>query len=141
MPHTILDILTGRFSNGTTINDPATENDLIASIETHLTRLLNSRGESLVHLQGYGLPDISAIFVDLPYSTNNLVKAVRDNIKRFEPRLQKIKVQELNNAPNNRLHLEITGETVHGSLIKGITSFADGVEVQVSLQRLGSTYA
>lgn len=134
MAHTILEILTGHFADGTAITVPATENDLLASIETHLHRLLNSRTESLTHLAGYGLPDISAVFVDLPYSADNLVRAVQDNIERFEPRLQKVKIRELQNPPDNRLHLEITGETIHDSRVKGIASFADGKKVTVSLQ-------
>lgn len=64
----------------------------IASIERHLMWLLNTRQGSLVHHPDYGLPDLTAIYADLPHSIQQLKQAIQLAISQYEPRLSHVRI-------------------------------------------------
>lgn len=83
---------------------------LAYSIQSHLKLLLNSRQGSLAHMQDYGLPDIPELYRGLPYSTQGLLRSVKETIEKFEPRLTNVRVERMETAEEGCvLRLEILG--------------------------------
>ena len=113
MHHTLFEIMTGRYADGTEVPAQVDVGTVSNSIRDHLGRLLNARQGTLKHLPDYGLPDIAQIFHGLPYSVDELVDAIREGILRYEPRLRQVQVR---NAPLTKgdaiLRLEVIG-TLH----------------------------
>lgn len=68
---------------------------IVQSIQDHLTRLLNARQGALSHLPDYGLPDLTAAYGNLPYTTKYLQSAIQDCIAKYEPRIAEVEVIEL----------------------------------------------
>ncbi len=87
MAYALLDVLNGRFVDGTPV---AGADTLLRSVQDHLRRLLNARQGVLRHLPDYGLPDVPALYAGLPYSGKELAEAVRRTVARFEPRLSEV---------------------------------------------------
>lgn len=83
---------------------------LYLSIYSHLSRLLNTRCGSLVHMPDYGLPDMNQIYKDLPYSLQLLINAIHATISKYEPRLTHLLIQQDNSQSRSdgiiRLHLQ-----------------------------------
>ena len=83
---------------------------LAYSIRSHLTLLLNTRQGSLAHMKDYGLPDIPALYRGLPYSTQGLLRDVKATIEKYEPRLTKVNVRQMESPQaDSVLRLGITG--------------------------------
>lgn len=79
------------------------------SVQQHLHRLFNARRGSLVHLPDYGLPDLGAIYENLPYSVVDLAQQVQHLIESFEPRLSAVQVRQLGTVGDDRrIRLEIS---------------------------------
>ncbi len=137
MHHTLFEILTGQYADGTPLPERP---DIVAvsnSIRDHLGRLLNARQGTLRHLPDYGLPDIAQIYHGLPYSVDELVEAIRDSILKYEPRLQQVDVR---NAPLSRgdavLRLEVIGTLHSGDHVHFETVFlSEGLATVRELKR------
>ena len=94
MTQTILDILTR--PDAAPLNTHAGGRDAACqSVRDHLQRLLNSRRGSLVHLPDYGMPDIAALYLALPYSRDQIITSLRQSVSLYEPRLQHPQVRAL----------------------------------------------
>lgn len=88
------------------------------SIQTYLTQLLNARQGSIAHLPDYVLPDISEVYAELPYSQQTLIDAIHRVIAKYEPRLQKVQVNPIQNQGHNSvLSLEINAEIAPGETL------------------------
>lgn len=71
-----------------TFLNPLPAVDVVTSIREHLTKLLNARQGSLIHLPDYGLPDLGEIYEKLPESVEILQNALKNLIFRYEPRIK-----------------------------------------------------
>ncbi len=71
-----------------TFLNPLPAEDVVLSIREHLTKLVNARQGSLIHLPDYGLPDLGEIYQKLPESLETLRFALNNLIYRYEPRIK-----------------------------------------------------
>lgn len=105
MPLALFDILTGDSAGE---HAAPTLDQQVASVQRHLGRLLNARRGSLAHLPDYGLPDLGAVYDNLPYSVEALARTVAGLIEAYEPRLSQVRVRQAAPAGGDRrIQLEI----------------------------------
>jgi len=124
MKQALFENLTGQFVDGTPIDSVAAEKRGVMSIMDHLNRLFNTRDGSLTHLKDYGLPDISEIYRKMPHGIEELQKAIKRTVEKYEPRLKKVKVTPLDTDPKDfRLVFILTGELAEGGLVRFQTTF------------------
>jgi type VI secretion system protein len=125
MKPALFDILTNNYKNP--------EFD---SIKAHLDRLLNARTGSLQHMPDYGLPDVTELYQDLPYSVATLTKAMETAIAKYEMRLQNVKIKHKKQADRNDcvLQIEISATTHDNQPVDLNTYFnsAGGAEISTS---------
>lgn len=133
MSQTLLDILTTSQTDDTPAELRATGENLSLSIRDHLWRLLNSRRGSLTHLPHYGMPDIAALYLDLPYTRDRIMACIRQCIDDFEPRLQQPQIRPLClDKDNDFTPFEVVGETPHGQRLKYTVSLYRNGHIQVA---------
>jgi type VI secretion system protein len=125
MKQALFENLTGHFLDGTPIESVAAQNRGIVSIMDHLNRLFNTREGSLTHLKDYGLPDISEIYRKMPHGIEELQKAIKRTVEKYEPRLTKVKVTPREtDAQDFRLVFILSGELAEGGgLVRFQTTF------------------
>jgi type VI secretion system protein len=125
MKQALFENLTGHFLDGTPIDGVPLKNRGITSIMDHLNRLFNTREGSLPHLKDYGLPDISEIYRKMPHGIEELQKAIKRTVEKYEPRLRKVKVTPRETDPKDfRLVFILSGElTEGGGLVRFQTTF------------------
>jgi type VI secretion system protein len=125
MKQALFENLTGHFLDGTPIDGVPLKNRWITSIMDHLNRLFNTREGSLPHLKDYGLPDISEIYRKMPHGIEELQKAIKRTVEKYEPRLRKVKVTPRETDPKDfRLVFILSGElTEGGGLVRFQTTF------------------
>lgn len=70
------------------------ERKLRESIVENLTKILQSRRNEESHLPDFGLPDIMEVYVDSGYSFDPLKKYIAETILKYEPRIEKVKVDQ-----------------------------------------------
>lgn len=136
MHHTLFEIMTGRYADGTPLPQGVDLGTVSNSIRDHLGRLLNARQGNLRHLPDYGLPDITQIYHGLPYSVDELVASIRDGILRYEPRLCQVEVNPLPRARGDAiLRLEVIGTLHSGDSVHFETVFfSEGLAAVKALQ-------
>ncbi|HDR46458.1 MAG TPA: type VI secretion system baseplate subunit TssE [Geoalkalibacter subterraneus] len=134
----LFDILTGSgFSQ-----DGSGTRAALDSVQTHLQRLFNTRRGSLVHLPDYGLPDIGAVYENLPYSVDDLARQVRLLIERYEPRLSAVRVRRLGPVGDDRrIHLEVAAALASVGDVRFRTVFESAGNAQVNARGVGSRHA
>jgi type VI secretion system protein len=124
MKQALFENLTGHFLDGTPVEDVSSQNRSIVSIMDHLNRLFNTREGSLTHLKDYGLPDISDIYRKMPHGIEELQKAIKRAVEKYEPRLKKIKVTPRETDPREfRLVFILSAELAWGGLVRFQTTF------------------
>ena len=64
------------------------------SIIENLTLVLQTRQRSVQHLPDFGLPDIMQIYIDSGYTFEPLRKHLQEVILKYEPRIDKVRVEE-----------------------------------------------
>jgi len=136
MTHTIFEVLSGEYIDGTRIDSVPEEMEDAHSIVSHLSRLLNARAGVLKHLPDYGLPDIAEVYQGLPYSIDSLIENIVTIIKKYEPRLANVEVfyrpvEDFDAI----LRLEISGTAVNGKLLRFETYFLSGGYAQVEQKK------
>lgn len=120
----LLEILRGRYVNGTELRSVSETDEMVLSIQDHLTFLLNARRESLPHMPEYGMPDLTDIYSNLPYSLDQLVAEVSRCIEKYEPRLRNVRVSvDSSDGTECVIHLRIEGSTYVGRTVKLRTWF------------------
>lgn len=125
----LLETLTGRYMDGTRVASVPPEDREVASIQDHLSRLLNSRADALAHLPDHGMPDVPSLFQRLPYSLDTLAETADFLIRHFEPRLRN---------PVVRAHAMDVGPGYIRMLIEGVTTSGDAVRYAAWLRSEGA---
>ncbi len=137
MQHALFEVLAGQYAGGREIDDFPGELDVNTSIQDHLTRLLNARQGSLVHMPDYGLPDIAQLYQSLPYSIDDLVQAIKESILKYEPRLTDVQVSARKMKTGECImHLDITARLVNGAQVQFETRFLSGGYARVQARRV-----
>jgi len=136
MQHALFEVLAGAYANGRQIEPFPGEQDLSTSIQDHLTRLLNARQGSLVHMPDYGLPDIAQLYQSLPYSLDDLAAAIKQSILKYEPRLTNVQVSHRPvNKGDSIIHIDINARLVNGQEVQFETRFLSGGYARVQARR------
>ena len=122
----LIDILLGHFLDGQPIADEDPDHLKLRSIIDNLSRLFNSRRGSIAHLPDYGLPDISQVYRDLPYSIDGLRVAIKQVVEKYEPRFRRVRVEKLQGREyefDMRVSFILTGELRQGQKVQFRTTF------------------
>jgi type VI secretion system protein len=113
--YALFEVFTQQWKDRTPIDVISGDHILVQSVQDHLARLLNARQGVLSHLPDYGLPDITEIYGDLPYTVGDLRSAIEQCITKYEPRIKQVKVISL---PDDRAKgvviLEIQATLLNG---------------------------
>jgi type VI secretion system protein len=124
----LIDILRGHFLSGMPVAEEDEGQHRILSIIDNLTRLFNTRRGSIEHLPDYGLPDITQVYRDLPYSIDGLRAAIRDVVEKYEPRLRRVRVEkqekEKEDEYDMRVSFIVSGELLKGQKVQFQAAFA-----------------
>ena len=135
MRPTLFDVLDGSAESLTrraTPGAPLSESGLAESIARNLRRLFNTRQGTVFHLPDYGLPDPSTILRDAPDSVEVLRDALREVVRRYEPRLDRVHVQVQEIDPYRmELGFSVSGETAPGRRLRFDTTFGSQTAVTV----------
>ena len=125
MKQALFENLTGHFLDGTPLESVPQNTRGIMSIMDHLNRLFNTREGSLPHLKDYGLPDISEIYRKMPHGIEELQKAIKRTVEKYEPRLVKVKVTPREADPKDfKLVFILSGELAEGGgMVRFQTTF------------------
>ena len=84
------------------------EEKLRRSIIENLTMVLQTRQGSIKHLPDFGLPDIMQIYISSGYSFDTLNKHICNTILKYEPRIEKVRIENPRFDKNNmRIFLKI----------------------------------
>jgi len=70
-----------------------TDHDIIAAITEHLQRLLNTRQQSALIADEYGIPDFTELLHTYPDSIRDMERALKAAIEKYEPRLRSVRVK------------------------------------------------
>jgi type VI secretion system protein len=128
----LIDVLKGRFLDGTELSEVSEDQHRILSILDNLNRLFNTRQGSIAHLPDYGLPDITEVYRDLPYSIDGLRKAIKAAVEKFEPRLRRVRVDHQKTDPYAmRLSFLLTAQLLRGERVQFQTTFTSNELAQV----------
>lgn len=137
MKASIFDVLTGGFITGDAVTDVREREHLELSVMGNLNRLFNTRQGSVAHLPDYGLPDIMTIYRDAPKSIEQLRRALKDAIRKYEPRLQRVHVEQMDvDKFEMRLVFIVSAYLENGQRVKFKTTFESQESARV--QPLGA---
>jgi type VI secretion system protein len=114
-PHGLFEVFTQEWLDKTSIDTVGAESINIRSIQDHLSRLLNARQGVLAHIPDYGLPDITELYGDLPYTVDILKDEIAKCIEKFEPRLCDVEIFAL---PEDRAKAVLIFE-IRATLLNG----------------------
>ncbi|MEM1043037.1 MAG: type VI secretion system baseplate subunit TssE [Bacteroidota bacterium] len=133
MKASLYDVLRGRFGDGRRTETVAPEAQREHSIVANLDRLLNTRQGALSHLPGYGLPDISDVYREMPGSVVELKRAIESTVETFEPRLRRVRVEhQATDRYAMQLVFLLTAETLDGDRVRFKTTFSSEEEAHVT---------
>lgn len=114
---------------------PAGPGAVVESVADNLGRLLNTRRGSIEHLPGYGLPDLTEIYRDVPESIAALSAAVREAVTAYEPRLRRVRVTHQETDPYDmQIVLVFHGELPDRQRVEFRTTFSSADVVRVGRQ-------
>lgn len=132
----LIDILNGQFLNGQKVVDVEEEQQRIMSILDNLNRLFNTRRSSIGHLEDYGLPDITEIYRELPYSVEALRQAIQDSVQKYEPRLKNVRIENQTDDPYSmRITFILSADLLEGRSVQFQTTFTSNELAHVSEKR------
>ncbi len=121
----LFESLTGTFLDGSPVDSIPVQGRRTRSIMDHLQRLFNTREGSLPHLPGYGLPDMSQVYRNMPEGVDYLRECIRETVERYEPRLTKVKVtRPETDARDGRLVFVLSAQMRDGGLVRFHTTFS-----------------
>lgn len=111
----LLEKLTATYLDGTPTRAVPSTVRRQRSIAEHIQRLLETRKGMLVHMPDFGMPDIGDLFRRLPGSANEIQSEMEGLIRKYEPRMEQIRVQFVEFEPAHaRIRFRISG-TMKGS--------------------------
>jgi len=121
----LVDVLNGQFLNGLSVHEVDKLQLRVLSILDNLNRLFNTRRGAIDHLPDYGLPDITQVYRDLPYSVEGLRQSIKAAIERYEPRLRRVRVEHEKGDPYAmRITFLLSAEMMRGQKVQFQTTFA-----------------
>jgi|SRR5512135_3447721 len=121
----LVDVLNGQFLNGLSIHEVDRPQLRVLSILDNLNRLFNTRRGAIDHLPDYGLPDITQVYRDLPYSVEGLRQSIKAAVERYEPRLRRVRVDHERGDPYAmRITFLLSAELMRGQKVQFQTTFA-----------------
>jgi type VI secretion system protein len=121
----LVDVLNGQFLNGLSVHEVDRPQLRVLSILDNLNRLFNTRRGAIDHLPDYGLPDITQVYRDLPYSVEGLRQSIKAAVERYEPRLRRVRVDhEKGDAYAMRITFILSAELMRGQKVQFQTTFA-----------------
>lgn len=133
MSKTIFDILVTDSAPETRSMIRSREEEVDLSIRNHLHRLLNSRRGSLTHLPDFGMPDIAALYLELPYTRDKIMSCIRQCVSDFEPRLRHPHVRPVHRDDKRDVtQFDLIGETHQGRRLQYIISLYRNGSVEVA---------
>ena len=98
---------------GTALTTAENTQHLADSILRHLQQMLNTRQGHAPTQPEYGMPDVTEFIHTLPDMVNEVRRAIRNSIEKFEPRLRNVDVVYVPSEENRlNLRFEITAELV-----------------------------
>jgi type VI secretion system protein len=131
----LIDVLIGTFQNGNAVADEEPNQQRLQSILDNLTRLFNSRRGALAHIPDYGLPDISQVYRDLPFSRDGLRVAIKEAVEKYEPRLRRVRVEKYEKGEDEEYDMResfiLTGELLKGQKVQFQTTFTSNELAEV----------
>jgi type VI secretion system protein len=137
----LIDVLLGHFLDGQTVAEEDPAHVKLRSIIDNLSRLFNTRRGSIAHVPDYGLPDISQVYRDLPYSIDGLRTAIKQVVEKYEPRLRRIRVEQQKDKEEEyemRVSFIVTGELLSGQKVQFQTTFKSNDLAEVRQWRRAS---
>lgn len=138
MKHALLEILTGAYQSGQRLQNKPSSRDIVISVMDHLTRLLNARQNSILHMPDYGLPDIANLYQGLPYSKSELSDSIKNLIIKYETRIRYVTVLHKGYHNENCIvQLEVNGELANGDKVFFDTYFMSGGYANVEFRDIG----
>ena len=130
----LIDVLRGKFQSDLKIERVDEELHRLLSINDNLGRLFNARQGAAHTDPHYGLPDIYDIQRRVPHSSEELRRAIAENLQRFEPRLRKIRVEAIESEQIPRpLAYRITAELLDRKQVSFQAAFCSGNSAEVQL--------
>ncbi len=108
----LLEGVMGRFLSGEPLYEVPEEQHRFTSIREHLSRLFNTRHESLSHIPDYGLPDITVICDNTPDSIGMLQRAIKETIDKYEPRLKQVQVVRRDESEKNTAAFSVSFDII-----------------------------
>jgi type VI secretion system protein len=121
----LIDVLNGQFLSGLSVHDVDKPQLRVLSILDNLNRLFNTRRGAIDHLPDYGLPDITQVYRDLPYSVEGLRQSIKAAVERYEPRLRRVRVEHEKGDPYAmRITFLLSAEMMRGQKVQFQTTFA-----------------
>jgi type VI secretion system protein len=121
----LVDVLNGQFLNGLAVHEVDKVQLRVLSILDNLNRLFNTRRGAIDHLPDYGLPDITQVYRDLPYSVEGLRQSIKAAVERYEPRLRRVRVEHEKGDPYAmRITFLLSAEMMRGQKVQFQTTFA-----------------
>lgn len=131
----LYDILSGEFADGRPVDSVSEDDQYILSIVSNLNYLFNSRQGAIKHLPGYGLPDITEIYRDIPDSIQKLKQAIQKAVEEYEPRLKHIRVHyKETDSSSFRIVFILTASLLNDERVKFQTTFSSQEKAQVATQ-------
>lgn len=133
MHTSLFDVLGGCFADGRPLASVPAEQRRLHSVVSNLHRLFNTRRGTVRHLPGYGLPDISEIYRDIPESIPDLRRAIQEAVAQYEPRLRYARVEHQHtDAYTMQLVFLLSAQLVEGAPVRFRTTFTSNESARVS---------
>ncbi|HCJ62166.1 MAG TPA: type VI secretion system baseplate subunit TssE [Alphaproteobacteria bacterium] len=84
---------------------------LLESVLEHLQRLFNTRQGSVATRDDYGLPDFNDLIVDRVQMMPSIIRTMRQQIEKFEPRIHNVSVKHIPDPDKPlSLYFQVSGE-------------------------------
>lgn len=132
MEASLYDVLRGTFADGRRLESLSPSAWRDRSILSNLERLMNTRQGALAHLPGYGVPDLSDVYRDMPGSIAELQQAIEVTIETYEPRLRRVRVEhQATDQYAMQLVFLVTAESLDGERVRFRTTFSSDEEAHV----------
>ncbi|MFK0095020.1 type VI secretion system baseplate subunit TssE [Pseudomonas sp. NPDC090592] len=91
----LYETLLQNFSGELELGRVSEDDQLTLSVLDNLQRILNSRAGTIAHLPDYGLPDMGTVLQGLPASAHGLMNEIVSTLRRYEPRLEEVRIELL----------------------------------------------
>lgn len=132
MDASIYDVLTGSFDEGQPVSSVPEGRHLVWSVVSNLNRMFDTRQGTVEHLPDYGLPEMTMVYRDAPRSGEDLRRAIKESVEKYEPRLRRVRVERRETSEHSmRLVFLLRAELKTGEQIRLETTFESQRPTQV----------